>query len=58
MEVPWRTHGWLTSHTQVGCISLNVENVEVLDQRAMWLFSGRVRQETEVSAQRGKDVGL
>lgn len=35
MEVPWRTHGWLTSHTQAGCISLNVENGEVLDQRAM-----------------------
>ncbi|CAL8094541.1 unnamed protein product [Prunus armeniaca] len=25
MEVLWRTHGWLSSHAQAGCISLNVE---------------------------------
>ncbi|CAL9013950.1 unnamed protein product [Prunus brigantina] len=27
MEGPWRTHGWLTSHARVGCISVNVENI-------------------------------
>ncbi|CAL2257844.1 unnamed protein product [Prunus armeniaca] len=31
MEVPWRTHDWLSSHARAGCISLNVENAEVLD---------------------------
>ncbi|CAL2237743.1 unnamed protein product [Prunus armeniaca] len=55
MGVPWMTLGWVTSHTQAMCISFNVE---LPDQRAMCLFDGCVQQETEVSAQRRKDVEL